>query len=81
MQANKRSDKLENYPKEQPVKKSNALQKKAKIDYDDDDTEMEIEERKIALEERKMQFKQNEIDLKLKELQIKKLEMELNNNQ
>ncbi|CAB5381403.1 unnamed protein product [Rhizophagus irregularis] len=55
--------------------------KKAKINYDDDDTEMEIEERKIALEERKMQFKQNEIDLKLKELQIKKLEMELNNNQ
>ncbi|CAB4375450.1 unnamed protein product [Rhizophagus irregularis] len=81
MQANKRSDKLENYPKEQPVKESNALQKKAKIDYDDDDTEIEIEERKIALEERKMQFKQNEIDLKLKELQIKKLEMELNNNQ
>ncbi|CAB4376450.1 unnamed protein product [Rhizophagus irregularis] len=81
MQANKRSDKLENYPKEQPVKESNALQKKAKIDYDDDDTEMEIEERKIALEERKMQFKQNEIDLKLKELQIKKLEMELNNSQ
>ncbi|CAB4484811.1 unnamed protein product [Rhizophagus irregularis] len=81
MQANKRSDKLENYPKEQPVKESNALQKKVKIDYDDDDTEMEIEERKIALEERKMQFKQNEIDLKLKELQIKKLEMELNNNQ
>ncbi|CAB5379372.1 unnamed protein product [Rhizophagus irregularis] len=81
MQANKRSDKLENYPKEQPVKESNALQKKAKIDYDDDDTEMEIEERKIALEERKMQFKQNEIDLKLKELQIKKSEMELNNNQ
>ncbi|CAB5387573.1 unnamed protein product [Rhizophagus irregularis] len=32
MQANKRSDKLENYPKEQPVKESNALQKKAKID-------------------------------------------------
>ncbi|CAB5162431.1 unnamed protein product [Rhizophagus irregularis] len=81
MQANKRSDKLKNYPKEQPVKESNALQKKAKIDYDDDDTEMEIEERKIALEERKMQFKQNEIDLKLKELQIKKSEMELNNNQ
>ncbi|CAB5206021.1 unnamed protein product [Rhizophagus irregularis] len=64
MSSKDRSD-FENYSKRKPVKESNALQKKAKIDYDDDDTEMEIEERKIALEERKMQFKQNEIDLKL----------------
>ncbi|PKC10022.1 hypothetical protein RhiirA5_414881 [Rhizophagus irregularis] len=78
MQANKRS--VRKLSKRTTSKGKQCASKKAKIDYDDDDTEMEIEERKIALEERKMQFKQNEIDLKLKELQIKKLEMELNNN-
>ncbi|PKY56307.1 hypothetical protein RhiirA4_476514 [Rhizophagus irregularis] len=79
MQANKRS--VRKLSKRTTSKGKQRASKKAKIDYDDDDTEMEIEERKIALEERKMQLKQNEIDLKLKELQIKKLEMELNNNQ
>ncbi|UZO06142.1 uncharacterized protein OCT59_026473 [Rhizophagus irregularis] len=78
MQANKRS--VRKLSKRTTSKGKQCASKKAKIDYDDDDTEMEIEERKIALEERKMQLKQNEIDLKLKELQIKKLEMELNNN-
>ncbi|CAB4473637.1 unnamed protein product [Rhizophagus irregularis] len=78
MQANKRS--VRKLSKRTTSKGKQYASKKAKIDYDDDDTKMEIEERKIALEERKMQLKQNEIDLKLKELQIKKLEMELNNN-
>ncbi|CAB5210418.1 unnamed protein product [Rhizophagus irregularis] len=63
------------------IKKATPLQKKAKIDYDDDDTEMEIEEAQDRIRREEMQFKQNEIDLKLKELQIKKSEMELNNNQ
>ncbi|PKY36995.1 hypothetical protein RhiirB3_460983 [Rhizophagus irregularis] len=31
MQANKRSGKLKNYPKEQPVKESNALQKRQRL--------------------------------------------------
>ncbi|GBC34674.1 hypothetical protein GLOIN_2v1788167 [Rhizophagus irregularis DAOM 181602=DAOM 197198] len=79
MQANKRL--VKKLSKRATSKGKQRASKKAKIDYDDDDTEMEIEECKIALEERKMQLKQNEIDLKLKELQIKKLEMELNNNQ
>ncbi|UZO20295.1 uncharacterized protein OCT59_012721 [Rhizophagus irregularis] len=81
MSSKDKSDFVRKLSKRATSKGKQRASKKAKIDYDDDDTEMEIEECKIALEERKMQFKQNEIDLKLKELQIKKLEMELNNNQ